>query len=71
MAEYEPPEPKRDFKGNAPKSRLNSKLKGVKTKHSLYDQLNICKARNEISLFRRFSNRIILPGTPEIVIVTA
>lgn len=30
MAEYEPPEPKRDFKGNAPKSRLNSRIKGVK-----------------------------------------
>ena len=29
MAEYEPPEPKRDFKGKAPKSRLNSKIKGV------------------------------------------
>ena len=30
MAEYEPPEPKRDFKGNASKSRLNIKMKGVK-----------------------------------------
>ena len=30
MAEYEPPEPKRDFKGNAPKSRLKSRIKGVK-----------------------------------------
>jgi len=31
MAEYEPPEPKRDFKGNATNIRLNtSKIRGVK-----------------------------------------